>query len=305
MKVAIKCILLFFSVTLCGFAIVPIAHAQQPVPPSTSKAAVGLQASPTPKPTPNLKPVERHFLQHILKDQELIWTSPFRLKENDLKWLVPLGVTATGLFFSDRETSSWVRRTGSLPLSSRAVSEAGKFYVTGGVAAGFYLIGKATKNRHAQETGVLAAEALIDTGIVTGVVKYAAERERPNADSGRGRFFTHGSSFPSGHASAAWSVATVIAYEYQDNPFIKYGAYAAAVAVSMSRYSGRNHFLSDILIGSAIGYGVGRFVYRRRGTQTDDVTVQTPPGTMSLIPRINPVYDRRTSTYGTRLLWTF
>ena len=33
---------------------------------------------------------------------------------------------------------------------------------------------------------------------------------------------------------------------------------AAAAAVSVSRYTGRNHFLSDVLVGSALGYGIGR-----------------------------------------------
>ena len=128
-------------------------------------------------------------------------------------------------------------------MISRDVSWFGKAYTTGGVAAGFYVVGRLTHNAKARETGLLAGEALIDTGIVTKVLKLAAQRSRPNSDNGDAEFFEGGSSFPSGHASSVWSVATVIAYEYKRNPWIKYGAFAAATAVSMSRYSGRNHFL--------------------------------------------------------------
>ena len=220
--------------------------------------SVAIKPSPTPTPTPTPKV---GFFKNVVRDQKAIWLSPFHLKKDDIKWLAPLALTTAGLIATDRKTSAWVDRNGSLPKASRDVSLAGSTYVTGGVVAGFYLIGRATHNRRAQETGVLAAEALLDTAIVTEVLKLATERMRPNDGSGRGLFFKHGSSFPSGHSSSAWAVATVIAYKYKDHPLIKYGAFAIAAAISLSRYSGRNHFLSDVVTGSAIGFGIGRFVY--------------------------------------------
>jgi len=42
------------------------------------------------------------------------------------------------------------------------------------------------------------------------------------------------------------------------------GAFALAAAISMSRFSGRNHFLGDVFAGSAIGFGIGRYVYATR-----------------------------------------
>lgn len=217
------------------------------------------QISPMPVTT-----LEKQFLKNILRDQKAIWTSPFRLRDEDAKWLAPLGAATTALIITDRRTSSRVGSGGSLPSASRIASLGGSTYMTGGIAAGFYLVGRATKNRKAHETGLLAAEALINSEIVTQALKLTTQRPRPNLDAGRGRFFTGGNSFSSGHAANAWSVATVIAYEYQDRPLVRYGAFAAATTVSLSRYSGRRHFLSDVLIGSAVGFGVGRFVYRTR-----------------------------------------
>lgn len=264
------------------------------------------QNSPAPQASPKPAPpsLENQFFKNILRDQKAIWTAPFRLRGEDAKWLVPLGAGVAGLIATDRHTSAFVSRNGSLPAASRDVSYGGTFYATEGVAAGFYFIGRATNNRKARETGLLATEALIDSGIAAQVLKFVTQRPRPN-DGGRGRFFTGGNSFPSGHATSAWSVATVIAYEYQDRPLVRYGAFAAATAISLSRYSGRKHFLSDALVGGAIGFGFGRFVYRNRHVETNDSNGNSPTTTSKLMPQISPIYDCRTATYGGTLVWKF
>lgn len=239
------------------------ASEQRATPEETAPPSELFPPAPQTSP-PSLPPLEKQFLKNILRDQKAIWTSPFRLRGEDAKWLAPLGAATTALIAADRRTSSWVSSGGSLPPASRIASFGGSTYTTGSIAAGFYFVGRATNNRKARETGLLAAEALINSQIVTQALKHITRRPRPNFDDGRGRFFTGGNSFPSGHAANAWSVATVIAYEYQDRPLVRYGAFAAATMVSLSRYSGRKHFLSDVLIGSAVGFGVGRFVYRAR-----------------------------------------
>ena len=230
-----------------------MSFSQSPEPETTSSAASAtVRTSPTPTPTPKIG-----FVRNVTRDQKAIWLSPFHLKRGDLKWLAPLAATTTVLIITDRKTSAWVDRNGSLPGASRDVSFLGSTYAAGGTVAGLYLMGRAAHNRHLRETGELAAEALIDTSIVTEVLKLSTERMRPSDGSGSGLFFKHGSSFPSGHSSSAWAVATIVAYEYKDHPLIKFGAFAVAAAISMSRYSGRNHFLSDVLTGSSIGYGIG------------------------------------------------
>lgn len=299
-----RCAVLFallVSMTAGSFAQNPPSNAAPPIIPQASPSPVPL-ASPTPQPS-----LEKQFLKNILRDQKAIWTSPFKLRGKDARWLAPLGTATTALIVTDRRTSAFVGRNGSLPGISRNVGLVGSTYAAGGVAAGFYFVGRLTNNRKARETGLLAAEALIDSVIVTHVLKFTTQRPRPNFDAGRGRFFKGGNSFPSGHATSAWSVATVIAYEYQDRPLVRYGAFAAATAVSLSRYSGRKHFLSDALIGGAIGFGIGRFVYRARRVRTakpneDD---KLPPKTSKLMPTVIPIYDRRTMTYGGTLIWNF
>lgn len=283
--------LIFLAVILVG---VEISPAQTTLPAATPTP----QASPKPS-------LEKQFFKNILRDQQAIWTSPFRLRGKDIKWLAPLGAATAGLIATDRRSSAFVSRNGSLPAVSRGFSQVGSFYATGGVAAGLYLIGRGTNNRRMRETGLLAAEALIDSGIVAQALKFTTQRPRPNNDGGRGRFFTGGNSFPSGHATSVWSLATVIAYEYQDRPLVRYGAFAAATAVSLSRYTGRNHFLSDVLIGGAIGYGIGRFVYRKHHVEMTKSDDNPPPKTSKLMPLIIPIYERRAITYGGILVWNF
>lgn len=290
-----------FTLAVFLFAFASITSLAQVQPPSVTPKTSQTPAPQTPQP-PSL---EKQFFKNVLRDQKAIWTSPFKLRGDDAKWLAPLGAGFAGLLATDRSTSAFVSRNGSLPAVSRKVSLGGSAYTTGGVAAGFYLVGKLTNDRKARETGLLAAEALIDAGIVTETLKFATGRERPNYDNGRGRFFTGGNSFPSGHATSAWSVATVIAYEYQNHPLVRYGAFAAATLVSLSRYSGRNHFLSDVLIGSAVGFGVGRFVYRKRHIQIADSNDAAPTKTSKLMPTIIPLYSPRTRTYGGTVAWSF
>jgi len=87
-------------------------------------------------------------------------------------------------------------------------------------------------------------------------------RSQSISTSGHGDFLEGGNSFPSGHSMAIWSVATVVALEYRRHRWVQFTAYGIATLVSVSRFTGSNHFLSDVLIGSAIGYGTARYVYQ-------------------------------------------
>lgn len=267
------------------------------------------ERSPAPqaKPSPSL---ESRFFKNILRDQRAIWTSPFRAGRGDLKWLAPLGLSTITLIATDRHTAGELVEGGDHPTRqriSRDISYGGSLYAAGGVAATFYLIGRTAHNTRARETGLLGAEALIDSGIVTEALKAASQRPRPRVDDASGEFFDRGNSFPSGHASSAWSLATVIAYEYgQHRPLVRLSAYGLASAVSLSRYTGRNHFLSDVLVGSALGYGIGRYVYRtHHDASLDSSDGATTKNRSKLIPLTSPLYSRPSRSYGLALAWNF
>jgi hypothetical protein len=76
----------------------------------------------------------------------------------------------------------------------------------------------------------------------------------------------------------------------------------------LSRFTGRNHFLSEILIGSAIGYATGRYVYHKHhdpaldalNAKQNDLLVRS-----KLFPRIAPLYYPRARVYGATAVWNF
>ena len=264
---------------------------------------------PKPRPTPSL---EKKFFLNVLDDQRAIWTSPFRLRGKDSKWLVPLGLSTLALIATDRRTSGELVEHGdnlNRLRISKDFSRAGSTFATAGVAGVLYFTGRVTHNNHLRETGLLSAEALIDSGILVTALKTASQRQRPPEDNSSGEFFDGGSAFPSGHASSAWSVATVITQEYgHHRPLVQVAAYATASLVSLSRYTGRNHFLSDVVVGSAIGYGVGRYVYHKRHDPTLDArNAEQDNGLVrsKLFPRIAPLYYPRAHVYGAKLAWNF
>lgn len=292
----------FFSLVLLSGSSVVRGQLANPFDPQQLD---GVNTKPTPSPTPTATPwpaPEHHFIQHIFRDQYTIWTAPFRPKNYSREWIVPIGLGAATLIATDRFSSAWVDDDGALPKISKDISYIGT-YPTIGTAAAFYLGGRFAHNAKARETGVLAIESMINAGIVTRVLKEVSRRQRPNTDEHSGEFFDGGSSFPSGHASNTWSVATVIAYEYWSNPWIRYGAFGVATAVSLARYSGRNHFLSDVTIGSALGFGIGRYVFREY--HNPNVEIGKPTKTTWLHPEITPYVNTRSREFGGQLAWSF
>ena len=260
-------------------------------------------ASPAPSPT-----LERRFFKNILRDQRAIWTSPLRINGKDAKWLAPLALSTAALIATDRHTAGALTDHRDRINASRIVSYAGALYTTGSVAAVFYIVGRGRGNLRARETGLLGAQALINGQIVSQALKISTQRPRPLEGDGRGRFFDGGRAFPSGHAVSAWSLATVVAQEYRHKKFVRFTAYGLAAAVSASRFTGRKHFISDVLVGSAIGYGIGRYVYdTHHDPSIDSDEGVTAAGAINsrLFPVIAPHYNRRGHIHGARLTWNF
>jgi hypothetical protein len=198
------------------------------------------------------------YLKNVLLDQKAIWTSPAKIRQDHLPWLIPFVSVSGGLFATDSNVAKQVSRSPSLISNSRNLANVGVASMVAG-GAGFYLYGRVTHDEHSRETGVLSSEAAIDSVVVAEVLKTVTGRERPS-DNVRGRFFQGGTSFPSEHSIVAWSIASVVAHEYPD-PLVKTAAYGIASAVSISRITSRDHFPSDIVIGSVAGYLIGRQVY--------------------------------------------
>src|SRR5882762_3603477 len=202
-----------------------------------------------------------HLLKNIAEDQKAIWIGPKSVRRVDADWLVPLGGAAAAMFATDSTYSRHLSNSPNRIKYSKDVSNYGIASMIG-IGGGLYVWGHLTHDDHKIETGILAGEAAIDSLGPVYAMKYAFGRERPLQDNYRGRFGQGGVSFPSEHAAAAWSIASVIAHEYP-GPLTSLFVYGLASAVSASRITAKQHFPSDVLIGSAIGWFEGMYVYRK------------------------------------------
>ncbi len=222
-----------------------ISFAQQP---STG-------ATPTQVPRTNL-------IKDIIKDQVAIFSKPITIKKRDLKFIVPFTTVTAISLAVDEKVNKNLSMSSSFVKNSKKISELGSGYAMFGTAGAFYIIGRLSGNTRSKETGILGLEALADSSIVVNVVKVVARRQRPTTNFGEGEFFRGGSSFPSGHAILAWSMASVVANKYSDKPIVKFGAYGLATLVSVTRVTGQKHFPTDVLVSSVIGYLIGHYVVK-------------------------------------------
>ena len=193
-----------------------------------------------------------------LRDQADIYTAP--LHRSEMKWVIGLPVVTAGLIAIDKHASGALPRNPS--SASADISDVGLFATAG--AVGVLLIDGTTQgDSHALETGVLGAEAMANSGVVYAVLQLIAERERPLQGTGQGHFFqTRGldNSFPSGHTIITWTAASTIAHEYP-KPWVEWLAYGTAAAVSVTRFTSLQHFPSDVVVGSTLGYLIGRHIF--------------------------------------------
>ena len=202
------------------------------------------------------------FGRQFVSDQEQIWTSPAKIRFSDTQWLVPASGIAAGLFVTDSDYSKHLSHNPTTISHYKTLSNAGVGALIGG-AGGMWLLGHVRHNEHWSETGFLAGEAALNSLVAVEAFKYSLRRERPFQGDGSGPFFqSGGTSFPSEHAAAAWSIAGVVAHEYP-GPLMKIMAYGLASLVDYSRIRARQHFPSDVFVGSIMGNLIAQNVYRR------------------------------------------
>jgi len=239
---------------------------------STSEERSGTQSGSTPKARagdlansydlqPGEDPQNRlvsPFVKHIVTDQKEFWTSPARFRTKDLKWILP-GAGITAAFIAS--DSWWAKQVNPAHMqTSLHISDYGTYSLIGLGGASF-LFGHMTHNDHLQEAGLLSGEAAINSTAVAYLFKETTQRQRPLEGNGNGDFFNAGLSFPSEHSAIAWSIASVWAHEYP-GWLSQVAAYGLASAITITRVTAQQHFPSDVVVGSALGWYFGRQVYR-------------------------------------------
>jgi membrane-associated phospholipid phosphatase len=137
-------------------------------------------------------------------------------------------------------------------------------------------------------TGYAALEAGGTALLAVTGLKYAFGRARPENELGNHAFkpfsITSGyDSLPSGHTIIAWAVATPFAEEY-DAPWL----YGLAAVTNLARVGSRQHWVSDTVAGSLLGYAIGKVFWESsRAPSKGAPRVQIHPAGVNLAWQFN------------------
>lgn len=165
-----------------------------------------------------------------------------------------------------REEVQGFRSSGTNSLAGVGNAIGSPLYVFPVLGAG-YLAGRLTGSSSLSRLSVRAGTAAIVASGITTALKYSIGRTRPagDGDSDVFRPFSGSTSFPSGHVTLAFAVATVIADETKDS-WSDVALYGAATLTGFARMNDDRHWASDVLAGALVGHLTARWLDRRGGS---------------------------------------
>ncbi len=208
--------------------------------------------------------LNKEFLLNFGDDFVDVLASPKNWKGRDfLSFSAVLGAGLL-LYSFDKDIQQWIQdsRSPSSDDSFKTIGQLGNGVVLIGLMTALYVSGEVSDNNSLRMTALLSLESLLTSGLIVRCLKSVAGRARPWTGESSYSFYPFSTrsrfaSFPSGHASSAFAVATVIA-DQSNKVYIDVLAYSLATMAALSRVHLDKHWASDILIGSAIGYFVAK-----------------------------------------------
>jgi hypothetical protein len=219
------------------------------------------------------------YLKLVFGDTKAVLTAPASWDQEDWRdaAIAFAGVGATAAFDQTIRTHVQARRTAGEDRFMKRWQEINTFYILGGFEAWGELGGDIRAKNVAMDG---LAASLIASGLITPGLKLVVGRERPNTTSATFKFrpFSGNYSFPSGHTTQAFVVATVIAENYP-TWWVEGLAYGSAALVGYARIEQNAHFASDVIAGSLIGWSVARAVVHRNNGPRDPRKLNWSPYT--------------------------
>jgi hypothetical protein len=148
----------------------------------------------------------------------------------------------------------------------------GQLYILLPAAAAVYGVGRAIDDKRVSHVGSDLIQSEIISELIVESLKYTVRRERPNNGSGY--------SFPSGHAADTMAFATALERHLNWRFFVPAYAFASYVAISRLNYN--EHYISDVMFGSAVGIIAGRTV-TRPGHEPFPIQATAVPGGVAIM----------------------
>lgn len=191
------------------------------------------------------------------------------LKWDGTEWLIAGGVAIAGFASAtlDDEVRSAMQLNGS--RFNDAIREVGYDYgapeFAGPAAIGFYLVGAISGNHWIRVTGLMLVESMVTIGLVQIPSRIIAGRARPYANEGNASFHVFKgadqkrASFISGHSAIAFATSTILSRRI-NNTWATIGLYAMASLTPWARLYEDDHWFSDTVTGSILGFLIGTAV---------------------------------------------
>lgn len=212
----------------------------------------------------------------LMHDTGYILSAPSRWDAKAWRNLSIYTVGIGSILLLDDEIYDGIQRnrTNTTSDMAKVVEEFGSF-PSFGIMGAFYLGGSVLDNYKAKAVAMDAfAASLVSAGIITTSLKVIVGRSRPEDGEGTYKFQPFGGhhSFPSGHTTQAFSLASVIA-EHYDAWWIDAVSYGIAGGVGLARVEQEAHFPSDVVAGALIGTIVGKTIVRYNRTFHNKVII--------------------------------
>lgn len=229
----------------------------------------------------------------FFNDGGSFYTSP--LKFSGREWIYTLSGAAalSGIMMLDDDVKrSASRKNGNSEVwfwsAAKNYGEA-KYWAAASVLV--YSTGLFIRNEKIRVTGRLLMQSMIYSGILSTFVKTVTGRTRPYKTDDQFQFnwFETNNdelSFPSGHSTVAFAVSTVFA-ERIDTWWARTIFYSMAAATAFSRVRDNQHWISDAVAGSLIGFGAGYFVVNRENER--EKKQSGLKGKMNFYPSLNGI----------------
>ncbi len=228
----------------------------------------------------------KKYIVSYWHDTKIIVTEPIRWKAR--QWSVFAGVIGVSViaYVYDQEIYDFFQknRTETTENISKYVIEPwGSGLYSLPLLAGVYLTG--IKNDHHRNVALTGLKAFLLSGGAAGISKYIFHRHRPGDNDppnpylweGPFEFTTDYTSFPSGHTTTAFAVASVLAHGYKNKIWVGLTSYTVATLVGLSRIHDGEHWATDVLAGAALGTFIGTTLSKINFSKNSKIAINPKP----------------------------
>jgi membrane-associated phospholipid phosphatase len=244
------------------------------------------------------------YLKSYLFDTRDVIVSPF--KASLKQFFIFKGVVASDIIIGSQDAelrnfSLRNRNSTTRTIQQHFLEPFGSGVYSMPLLGAFYLYGSIKDDERSKQTALLGLKAFVVSGVIVTVPKQLFHRHRPCPCAYDGTvdaacanetpyefdgpvnfgtnlksfkdyvnvfFQSSDNSFPSGHSTSAFAVATVIAEQYKYKRWVPVVAYSLAGLTSLSRIEANKHWASDVFMGAVLGYSIGKFITRKKNWRT-------------------------------------